>query len=438
MKRFLLFFFFSIHDGFHHKDTASVVNFSYPNFKIRKINKYSLIFFLRSIFLFVLKIIYLPISLIFYFNNTRIVLSNPYSIGSHIEEIESVIKKNLINEKKFKLILIAPSIFCHNNYINKIFFENYIIHIRNIFLSILLLPLGQFKFISFSAYINKNNYCIFPPQFLKASRYIKKEEINKNFSVNILFENIKNHHETNSNENIFELDENLISKKEIFIRNKIKNNELIVIHVRNEKIHEVRNSNISKYYDVINYLIKKKYSVLLYYNGLVDISKIEKPSDFKHVIELKNKELYNQIFLIKFCKLFICSLGGPLHIANNLLKKETLIIDSVQFNNLILCQNFINLPKLFFDKKLKRILKMEEIFDRNFACIWDKKSFDLEEIKIMENDSNNIINGIQHFLNNSQTFLNFSGKDFYTKGKFSEFLGINRIPDINDYKRHLM
>ena len=124
-------------------------------------------------------------------------------------------------------------------------------------MSILLLPLGQFKFISFSAYINKNNYCIFPPQFLKASRYIK-EEINKNFSVNILFENIKNHHEINSNKNIFELDENLISKKEIFMRNKIKNNELIVIHVRNEKIHEVRNSNISKYYRCYQLFNKEK------------------------------------------------------------------------------------------------------------------------------------------------------------------------------------
>lgn len=437
MKRFILFLLFSIYDGFHHKDHKSVVNFNYPNLKIKELNKYTFVFFIRSIFLYLLKTLYLPISLIFYLNNMRIILSSPYSIGSHIEELESIIKKNIINGEKFRLILIAPNIFCHNKHINKIFFEKHIIHIRNIFLSLLLLPLGQFKFISLSAYINKNNYCIFPMQYLKACKHIKKSEVKKNFSVNILFENIKNHHDINSHENFFELEKNLSSKEEIFMKNKVKNNDLIVIHVRNEKIHEVRNSKMSKYYQVINYLIEKKNTVILYYDGFIDTSKIENLSDFIHVKNFGNEELYNQIFLIKFCKLFICALGGPLHIANNLLKKETLIVDSVQFNNLILCQNFINLPKLFFDKKLKRILKIEEIFDRNLACIWDKKSFDLEQIEIIENDSNNIINGIQHFLNNNQNFLNFKNQKFYDENKFSNYLGINRIPDINNYRKYL-
>ena len=81
---------------------------------------------------------------------------------------------------------------------------------------------------------------------------------------------------------------------------------------------------------------------------------------------------------------------------------------------------------------------MNEIFKRNINCIWNEKLLTKEFVSTIENSSDEIIEGINFSFNDNKNFLDFKTQKFYEENQFSNFLGINRIPDINNYKKYLL
>ena len=92
MKKFFGFLIFSQDNGLLNK-----VNYSYKSsfiqyakhlLDIKNYDKYTNIIFFRNFLIKILSIFYIPIGLVLYLLNYRIIGSNSFSIGTYVEEIE--------------------------------------------------------------------------------------------------------------------------------------------------------------------------------------------------------------------------------------------------------------------------------------------------------------------------------------------------------------
>ena len=82
-----------------------------------KINKFEKILCLRNIIFKILSYLYIPIGLILKLQKFKIYATTSNSIGSYFEQLEIAIVKNQ------KIIIISPSSWCVNPYIEDTFFK---------------------------------------------------------------------------------------------------------------------------------------------------------------------------------------------------------------------------------------------------------------------------------------------------------------------------
>ena len=68
-----------------------------------------------------MQILLFPISIIFYFLNIKIITPNIFSIGSCIEQVECLIKRNELRKKKLKLIFLRQKNYFHKTIIYQIY-----------------------------------------------------------------------------------------------------------------------------------------------------------------------------------------------------------------------------------------------------------------------------------------------------------------------------
>lgn len=121
----------------------SINLFSYFfNLKIKDFTK-SVFLILFLILVDILKIIYFPVIIFFYFSKYRFVQINYSQIGAVTQYLNVMVKKNLIDG--YKSIILIPS-YSNFSFIKEIF-KNLII-IDNVLLNILLLPLKHTSLIS--------------------------------------------------------------------------------------------------------------------------------------------------------------------------------------------------------------------------------------------------------------------------------------------------
>ena len=250
-----------------HKKNFSIISFNFSKFNNENFfsNKYQLFYNIRNYFFNVIKYFAFPFLLILKILNYKIILVNPSSIGSCVEELDVVVKRNF--EKNYKLILFCPKYFSHNIPVIKSLFSRNILLLYNPMWTIIITPFSFFKSITISPYFipRANKKIIFPKQYYSA----KKNNIKfsyENFAHYILFKNLLKYENTKNKvsfqKNLKNYDDYFKQLKELYNLNF----KICVVHLRNEDIYKHRNMNINNYYPAFDLLLESGYKIILYYN----------------------------------------------------------------------------------------------------------------------------------------------------------------------------
>ena len=208
------------------------------------------------------------------------------------------------------------------------------------------------------------------------------------------------------------------------------NFKICVVHLRNEDIYKHRNMNINNYYPAFDLLLESGYKIILYYNEKILEKYAHKILHFKNLNEV---DKFNQLMFIYNCDLFIGNYSGPFHIVD-IFKNDTIVLDTVVFNHFIRKKKFINVPKKYFDKKLKKFLNIDEIFNQNIECVWDEKILSKINIDPIDLTKDEILEVIKFYLNDDKKFFNISEFNFYKEIPHNENLAINKVPKLNSLK----
>ena len=337
-----------------------------------KINKFEKILCLRNIIFKILSYLYIPIGLILKITKFKIYATTSNSIGSYFEQLEIAIVKNQ------KIIIISPSSWCVNPYIEDTFFKKKFIFIKNNLICFLLIPLTFLKFLRLSFFDDKKNY-------INQKQYFQNSTKNElQFEHEIIF-----NYSCQKNKEI--LRESEIDEKEIlsFLNSKTNinlNKKLCIIHLRDEKNDRIRNTEIKNYIDGVRYLVQNNFEVLIFSNQKTDFDN-ESVKYFR--INEENKKI--QVYSLILCDIYLGTISGPFHIAKYL-NKDLIITDSVIFNHYIHHNNFNIIYKKFF--RNNKIMTFKEIFQNNLECIWDIKILEKKDIEIKNNSKDEILNSI--------------------------------------------
>ena len=208
-----------------------------------------LILFIFLILIDFLKIIYFPITLLFYFSKYRFIELNHSQIGTVNQNLNIMVKKNLLNG--YKSIILIPK-YSNFSFVKEIF-KNLII-IDNNLLNILLLPIKHSQLVSCKSasldptFLNANLQLVnIAPMARVYSDYEKQKKIKDTlYDFNFDFEKKMKDHMKKNYPNF-------------------KFSKTFIFHHRENyfaNTSNLRGSNISSYVPSIKYLLKKGYGVI--------------------------------------------------------------------------------------------------------------------------------------------------------------------------------
>lgn len=258
----------------------------------------SLLFCIKIFAIFIITLIFTPLSLIILATKYRFLSIDLSQIGSFLW-LDTFIKESLLKENSSKYIYIVHS---HPSHISNSYFleryDQYILQVKNIIQYILLLPFANNILLTFN---------------------IKKyEPINKYSRTRI----IQNKHYEKTNKPLISIpdtDLNICGEILYDLGIKEKNPKFIIIHVResgfysNKKI-SYRNGNIKDYIDGIKYLTDKGYYVIrLGDNSMSNIDDLVAICNGR-LIDYANSVYISEImdvFLFSECEFLVCTNSGP-------------------------------------------------------------------------------------------------------------------------------
>ena len=108
-------------------------------------------------------------------------------------------------------------------------------------------------------------------------------------------------------------------------------------------------------------------------------------------MKIKKKQIY---YLIN-SEIFFGQISGPFFLAN-FLDKKLIITDLVIFNHLLIASKFVVITKKFI--KNKKLMKLNEIFNNNLQCIWDKNILENLNIKSLDNNDQEILEATKEMI----------------------------------------
>ena len=240
------------------------------------------------------KVIYLPISLLFYISPYRFTQIDYSQLGCFINQLEVMVKYNHLRNKK-SLIFVPSS--QSRSHIKKIF-PNLII-IDNILLNILAQPLIHSNFISCPVTIAEN---LFDRNFKKIGK-IYSTKVKQDFEKKIV------------NLDFFNLDETYCDEMKILFDKKYKDFDIkktVLLHIRDSSFNmasDLRSASLENFNPTIEYLLANGYFVIRFIH-----SKSKKLIFPKNYAEINTDELINQYFqyyLVSKSKAFINCHSGP-------------------------------------------------------------------------------------------------------------------------------
>ena len=348
---------------------------------------YELLLIIFKFLIDLLKILYLPVIILFYFSKYRFILMNYSQFGTINDCLNIMVKKNLLNG--YKSIILIPS-YCNFNYVKGIF-KNLII-IDNNLLNILLLPLKHSRLISCigddtnPTFLNSNLKLINSSPFAKIQMQYKNSLKKK--------------------DTLYDFNDDFEKEMRIHIKKNyshFKLEKIFVFHHRENYFagtSNLRGSDLSTYLPSIKYLLKKGYGVLRILH-----SKSENLS-FKNKLYKEintdlaiNKKL--QFYLVSKCRGFICCDSGP----SSMGPLFTTPVYCTNMHGTIIAavskKSLFILKKIKLKKKLisyKKALDLEYFRGFHVTKIYaDKLGFEF-----INNSKNEILNGLKEFENLSK------------------------------------
>jgi putative glycosyltransferase (TIGR04372 family) len=200
----------------------------------------------------------------------------------------------------------------------------------------------------------------------------------------------------------------------------IKNTSKIVcIHTRDGKYHndflkrKFRNPDIKNYYQSINYLLNKGYSVIRFTLLAEKKYQIEHENFFDLPFLLNPKEIeFLQFYIVKNCSFFIANDSGPQYLPW-LYGKPTLFTNIYRiFYINSPNQNCRYLTREFYDTEVNKILSLNEFL--NLPYKYHQLNYKDDRIKFIENSSVDLFNSIiefeKDFVNNSWGLSNLQNR----------------------------
>ncbi len=334
------------------------------------------------IFINILKVLYFPIILFFYFSKFRFAQINYNQIGAMNEHINFMTKKNF-NEGYKTIILIPKS--SKFSFVSKIF-KNLII-IKSDILNIILLPLKHTSIIS----CRMNSVDLFLNENYNLRNKTPKSKIQNDFSKKYL------------DLNLFELNKKYISETEIYLNKNFPTLNLknfFVFHQRDDNYKSTSNfrgSDIHSYVKMIEFILSKGYDLI----RLVNNESKKLSFDNSKYIELNTDIIFNkeiQYYLIYFSKGLICTSSGPASIGS-LFSKPVFDTNNYGSNvNSITNKGTYILKKISINNKyldLKELIELK-FFEGMYACTRKCKRIGLE---VINNSEIEILEGFKDFLN---------------------------------------
>ena len=101
-----------------------------------------LLILFKEILFFLISIIYLPLIILLYFSRFRFLHINSWQVGAYIQSLDTIVKSNLIREKKYKIFFLYPGFLKNNKFIDT-FYADHIVIKENFFI---------FAFITFNKF----------------------------------------------------------------------------------------------------------------------------------------------------------------------------------------------------------------------------------------------------------------------------------------------
>lgn len=382
MNEFLKLLLFNQNYNFtHHKKYSirkNIISLFLLNFK--KKNLFSIILEIREILFKLISIIYIIPGFVLYFFNFKFACVNPYSVGTYAEELEAILVNNIKTKKK--IILLEPSSYSANPFFVDIIFKNCFTKITSNLYCIILIPFTYLNFLRVDAY-DKINKIYFQRQCYYLNNEIKDKI---KFDHNVLFEK----RSLSAENNIFNFTKLKDSNKSILDQINLK--KICFLHIRSEKKLELRNGEFKNYIETINYLIENGFDVVFF-------SESNPKLDLKgfHFFDLKNNEnKKKQIYYLIKSQIYLGNISGPFCLAN-FLEKKMIITDLVIFNHLLYSKNFVVITKKYL--KNGNQLNLKNIFHEKLECIWDSNILTSNNIKFLNNSSNEILEASKELLN---------------------------------------
>ncbi len=345
-----------------------------------------LLILFKEILISLISFFYLPFIIGLYFSKYRFLHINSWQIGAYIQSLDTIVKSNLINQKKYKIFFLYPR-FLKNNKFFDTFYSDHIVIKENFFLYLLLFPLINSRLIGLT---NWNYETINPKSIFN--------KIHREFNLKY-----KNY--------ILANDEN-INVKKIFDEicanyNFDKNRKIISIHQKDNKYYNgsvSRSSDINKLNKTIEYLISKEFYVIRFISAISENLKFNSANYKEIKIDTDSEKLFQYVIFKKSC-LVICHQGG-IHSYNQIIDVPFLQLNSIPINiNPLIKDKDRTILKKFYSEELNRFLTLKEIIDHNLHLHIDFRTLKSKKINIIENDEDEIFEATKNILENSNNNL---------------------------------
>ena len=396
-------------------------NITYKNFLSNSLfflfnRHYTYLFqgFIKIIFKFFFdlsKIMYLPISLLFYISSYRFTQIDYSQIGTFLNQLEVGVKYNHLKNKK-SLIFIPSS--QSRSHIKKIF-PNLII-IDSLILNILAQPLIHSSYISCPV-INAEN--LFDRNFKKIGK-IYSTKIKQDFN------------KKKNNPEFFKLDKEYCDEMKKFFDIKFKNFDVkktILLHVRDSSFNiasDLRSASLESFTPTIKYLLANGYYIIRLIH-----SKSKKLQFTENYAEINTDELINQYlqyYLVKKSKAFINCHSGPGYLSS-LLEKPSLTVNHFYHFSFAHKKNDIYLLKRVKNSK-GQIQNFINLFNHNFYEKYPNsiKLMKIYGYEVLENTSDEILEATKELL------VLDSGDMKYSLRNAKQQLFADSLPETNCFK----
>ena len=227
----------------------------------------------------------------------------------------------------------------------------------------------------------------------------------------------------------FPIDSHLLNCKTFLEdNNKINKEKLICIHNRDNKYlnenlkknnwdyHNFRNFSITDMKSTAEYYLAKNYKVVRIGNTAEEKLKITNPNFIDYPF-LNNKSEELEFEYMNKCEYYIGCNSGLWMLALHL-KKKMLITNWHEFSllNNIRHNRFSIIPRLYFDQNLSRYLTIDEVCQRKLDRIGHDNLLHKENIKLLSNNSQDILNSSKEFIKmtNSKYIESEIEKEFWS------------------------